>query len=105
MAKKKVKFKVTDGLRPKKMLAPGKPFGLRTPVPLNVPRGGSRLLGLGVSCELPVVVVDMSGCHLFAPGEDLKANIVARESAIDLSENEVVAKAFVLDNSDVEVEE
>lgn len=100
MAKKKVKFDVTDGKAPRKIDTPGKPFGLRAPMDINVPVGVNRSLSLGLTCQLPVVVVDSAGASLYPPNTQLRANL----TNVNVSEGEVIAQAFVLDNSDVEVE-
>ena len=106
MAKKKtVKFKVTDGKQPKKLASVGGPFGLRAPMNVNIPARSTRTLKLGLSCELPVLVtVGDRPPEFFAPGVELSVTLGSREST-DFSEGEVVAKAFVLDNSDVELAE
>ena len=108
MAKKKVNFKLTDGIKPKKMDSAGKPFGLKLPFAVTVAPNSIKEIDLGISCELPLLVIsnfsDMSESKvkLVAPGERIVVTI-STLSGVSLGDGEVVAKAFVVDNSDMEL--
>lgn len=106
MAKKFIKFKTTDGIKPRKSKQPGTPFDLQAPMDIRLGANSSQEVKLGVSCEQPVVVVRGSQVKLFAPGETL--SVAIRNDTYDvtvLGRGEVVAFAFVLDNSNNEVAE
>ena len=112
MAKKKISFKTTDGVKPRKLDGPGKPFGLRLPMSVNLPPRTSREIDLGVSCDVPVLLVPnlfslaaQSDVKFFGPGTALKVTIVSGNDHMNLGEGEVVAKVFVFDNSDMELAE
>lgn len=108
MAKKKVVFKLTDGMKPKKMDTAGKPFGLKLPFSVTVQSNSVKEISLGLSCDMPLLVIpvfsDMSEnkVSLIAPGEPIVIQIRSL-SGVSLGEGEVVAKAFVIDNSDAEM--
>lgn len=106
MAKKKIKFKLLDGMKPRKLESAGKPFGLRLPLAINLPPRTSMTVRLGLSCELPVVVVGTVGreSKIFSPGTELSVDVQSLDEAVNFSAGEVVAKAFVLDCTDCELE-
>lgn len=105
MAKKKISFKTTDGMKPRKLETAGKPFGLRLPMSMNIEPLGKKKVSLGVRCDCPVIVTDADGAKLFGPGQELSVTIFADGQGLSLSEGEIVGKAFVLDNSDCELVE
>ena len=108
MAKKKtVKFKKLDGMLPRKSTQPGGPFELRLPIAVELQAHGTvKSFALGLSCELPVLVVRDSEAVFFAPGQELRVSIEnKRDDQLSLGPGEVVAKAYVLDNSDLELAE
>lgn len=106
MAKKFIKFKTTDGIKPRKSKQQGGPFDLQAPMDIRLGANSTQEVKLGISCEQPVVVVRGGNAKLFAPGETLSVSI--RNDSYDvtvLGRGEVVAFAFVLDNSNNEVAE
>lgn len=93
MAKKKsVEFKILDGMKPVRLEIPGRPWALKAPLAVR----DSRRLRLGVSCELPVLVVKGNKVEFFAPNQELAVDIADVTGA-----GEVVARAFVVDCSDI----
>lgn len=113
MAKKKVGFKLADGKRPKKANGvPGKPFNLQIPIDINLKASGSSVeIDLGISCDTPVVVVPLAlgktkvSANLFAPGESIRVKLTAGNESLSIGNGETVARAYVIDNSDFEVDE
>jgi hypothetical protein len=105
MAKKKVKFKITDGLRPRKSEGSGKPFELRLPMDIAVASMSNTTVKLGLSCEVPLVVVRGTSIRVVAPGEDISIEILnPNQATLALGMGEVVARGFCLDNSDCELD-
>lgn len=95
-----VKFKLQDGMTPRKLeTTPGKPFGLRTPLTVNLPANGKQTVRLGLSCELPVLVVGKSESKLFGPNQELSVDLSSEADGATFGEGEVVAKAYVIDNT------
>lgn len=104
MAKKRVKFQVTDGVMPKKSSIEGGPFELRLPMTVNVGLGGASVK-LGVVCPTPCVVVRNKSSILFGPGAELSVFIEGRNDGVQsFSQGEVIAHVFVIDNTDMVVE-
>jgi len=105
MAKKtKVVFELTDGRAPHKTHSPGEPFGLRTPIPIHLKgRTAGALISLGISFDRPVLVTREAWSQIFAPNQQIVVSLSSGEGGLDLSEGEVVAKAFVFDNSDFDI--
>lgn len=99
-----VKFKLTDGMTPRKLeTTVGKPFGLRAPLTVNIPPSGKQVVRLGLSCELPVLVVGKTDCKVFGPGQELAVELSAEADGASFGEGEVVAKAYVIDNTHFEL--
>lgn len=110
MAKRKVNFTVTDGSKPRKLEGPGKPFGLKLPFSVTLPPRTTREVNLGVSCELPLLVVPavlspglQVGVTTVTPGESVKVLLTSNSDTVTLSEGEIVARVYVIDNSDMEL--
>lgn len=105
VAKKIVKFKVSDGRKPTKSENPGKPFDLRLPISVNLTPNQSSTVRLGVTCDLPTIVVRGGTAKLFAPGEELLVELKnTTNDNNSWGEGEVVARAFVVDNTGLDVE-
>lgn len=107
MSRKKliVEFKKTDGPAPGRSEQAGRPFLLKMPMPVTVPPLGTRVVKLGVSCNLPVVVCRRGNdAQLFAPGQELEVKVQNADltAPLQVGTNEVVAQCFVLDNTDLE---
>ena len=108
MAKKKVNFKLTDGMKPKKLDSAGKPFGLKLPFAVTVQPNSIKEISLGLSCDVPLIVIpvfaDMidNKVSIVAPGQPIVVTI-STLPGVSLGDGEVVAKAFALDNSDSEM--
>lgn len=100
MAKKKVKFSVTDGLKPVK--GPTGQILLKLPLPLNL-KSGSRTVSLGLSCDRPLLVVCGGKMNYFPPNSGLTATLSAEADELNYGSGETIATCFVLDNSDVEL--
>ena len=100
MAKKKkiVEFMKTDGLEPRREFGDngGRPFLLR--MPFTVAEQVGRRVRLGLSCNLPCVVVRSGKAELFAPGQELEVGV-----DIGYGEGEVVAKCYPIDCSNLEL--
>lgn len=112
MAKKIVKFTTTDGFKPRKLTKVGAPFGLKLPFTLNLPSAVTKLVDLGVTCEYPLVVTcainplgtKIQSPVLIAPGQSVSVTISAGAQNLSLSEGEIVAHAYILDNTGAEIE-
>lgn len=103
MAKKVlVTFKKTDGLEPRRSEDDGKPFALKLPMTITVPTGHQKV-GLGLTCNLPCIVVRYGKAELFAPGQDLKVTLETAETTT-YGQGETVAKCYPIDCSNMEIE-
>ncbi len=91
----RIKFKLTDGMQPRKMKAiQGMPFGLRTPITVKLPENGRQTVRLGISCELPLFVCNKDTAKLVAPGQEISVDI-----SESYGEGEIVARAYAIDNT------
>ena len=113
MAKKKtvVKFKLFDGMKPRVLSEQnGSPIGLKCPMPVKLDKHGSVKINPGVTCNSPLVVVStmnfslMSGAQLVAPGEKFSVLLSAGDEPLNVGEGEIIAKAYVIGNDNIEVE-
>lgn len=113
----KVKFHYTDG-RPvtRSPESTGKSFFLKSPIDFKLNPGASMILDLGLSCShaLQVLVPRASSfkmegnsqSQVFDSFDHVKFTILNTSSEIVAFDiGQIVCRAFVLDNSDVEVEE
>lgn len=105
MARRIVKFAVTDGRKPSKTEEVGKPFALKMPVPLRMAARTTRTVTLGVSCNLPSIVVCRGKAEVFPPGAVIKVDFATAEDALDIGEGETVAKLFPIDSTYLEIGE
>jgi len=108
VAKRIVKFAVTDGRKPSRTEEVGKPFALKIPIALKLAAGQSRRVKLGLSCNLPTVIVGKQGSLLFSPGKELEVDIVGEgpgQEVLNIGEGEVIAKAFPIDSSGLDFAE
>jgi hypothetical protein len=111
MTKKTVKFTYTDGKKVTK--GADTIFNLRSPLALNV--SAKTKIQLGVKCDHPLMVFEnvqlknrgitiSSGCGIYDAGDEiiitLSADKTSGAAVIDFGE--VIARAFVLDSSDVQ---
>jgi hypothetical protein len=118
MAKKKepVRFSVFDGVKPNRV-GPARVFNLKAPILLNIPPGASVKVPLGVACNYPLQIFQSRGClqrdlHLAEGGgpavdadTDLTIRVENRGKEVQLIEQgDVLARAFILDNNDLEAE-
>jgi len=104
MAKKKVMFSTTDGMQPRKSDSPGKPFNVRLPMTVNISAHSSKEIRLGVSCELPVVLSRDGVASLFAPRQEISVTLKnSGDSVLSFGEGEVVAQAYVVDCTEMEL--
>lgn len=120
MAKTKkdpVKFTVGDGVKPNRV-GPGRVFNLMSPLRLNLPPGGEMTIDLDISCNYPLHIFQtrsMLQRELTLPDgvwaavdadTHLKLTIKNNSKETQLFDRkDVLARAFILDNSDLEVEE
>jgi hypothetical protein len=118
MARKKesVRFLVTDGVKPNRV-GPARVFNLKAPIVLNIPAGASVRVPLGVSCNYPLQVFGTRGClqrgltvlEPNGPTLDADTDLVlivkntGKETQL-IEQSDVLARAFVLDNNDLELE-
>lgn len=113
MSRKKepVRWLITDGTRPNRV-GPGRVFNLRSPTPLSVPPKATVTLKLGVECNYPLHVFQSRGClqrglHLSDgiwaaqdSDQELSLTIENRSGDTQLVERgDVLARAFIMDNS------
>jgi len=119
MVKKKndpVRFTVTDGLQPTRQ-SPGQVFNLRSPVALNIKSKASVKLTLGVSCSYPLHLFEASGMKrrsvrlpdgIWAAHDAEESLVIELRNESDstqlIERGDTVARAFVMDNSEIEVE-
>lgn len=119
MAKKKndpVRFTVTDGLQPSRQ-APGQVFNLRSPLALNIKSKSTVKLALGVSCSYPLHLFEAAGLKqrsirlpdvIWAAYDSDEALVVELRNESDTTQlierGDTVARAFVMDNSEIEAE-
>ena len=118
MAKKKepVRFLVSDGVKPNRV-GPARVFNLKAPMLLNIPPGATVKVNLGVSCNYPLHVFQSRGClqrDLHLPDgiwacvdadTDLSLTIENRGRETQfIEQGDVLARAFVMDNNDLEAE-
>lgn len=99
-----VLFTVTDGLKPEgSETSVFRPIGLRTPVPINLELGNNRGIRLGVSCNVPLLVVTRGTkqATLFPPNQELGVTLLAASEPLNMSDGEVVADAYLVGSSDV----
>jgi hypothetical protein len=105
MAKKKVKFTLSDGVAPLQSEEPGRPFLLKMPINITIPSRVDSDLDLGVAVDRACVVVRGSVCTLFAPNTKLSVKLVnPAAEVLVMGRGETVARLFVLDNSDLVME-
>lgn len=105
MSRKKlvVEFKKTDGPTPGRSEQAGRPFLLKLPMSITLPPGATRVMKMGLSCNLPAIVCRRGETTIFAPGQELEVTLRNNEvNPLVLGEKEVVAQCFVLDNTDLE---
>lgn len=112
-----VKFTVGDGIKPNRV-GPGRVFNLMCPLKLNLPPGAEMTIGLDLSCNYPLHIFQtrsMLQRGLTLPDglwacvdadTDLRLTIKnnSKETQL-LDRKDVLARAFILDNNDLEVEE
>lgn len=103
MAKKKINFKTADGMKPRKNLTAGGGFSLRVPLTVTIPPNTESDIRLGLTCDLPLLVIHGDKVSLIAPGKDITIKMQAKETALSFGEGEVVAVAYAIDNTDVEL--
>jgi hypothetical protein len=114
--KESVRFAVLDGVKPNRV-GPGKLFNLKSPLTLNIPAGATMKVDLGLSCNYPLHIIQarsMLQRSLLLPdgiwaAVDADTPLVLRienkskETAL-VERGDNLARAFVLDNNDLEVE-
>lgn len=105
MAKKIVKFTVTDGMKPGRSEEPGRPFTLKLPVPIMLVTGSSKRVKLGVTCNMTCVVVGKEKSEVFGPGQELSVELLAARDIFNMGAGEVVAKASPVDCTNLELAE
>jgi hypothetical protein len=111
-----VRFNVLDGVKPNRV-GPARVFNLKAPIALNIPPGASVRVNLGVSCNYPLHVFQsrsMLQRHLELPDgiwaaqdadSDLTLVIANKgKEAQPIERGDVLARAFIMDNNDVETE-
>jgi len=96
-----VKFEVTDGRKPTRSDEVGRPFLLKLSLPVRIAHGSKSRVKLGVSCNLPSVVVGKAGAELFAPNAQLSVELLAGNEVLNMGDGEVVARVFPIDCSNL----
>ena len=120
MAKKKkepVRFTVTDGVKPTRH-GPGQVFNLCSPINLNIKANATVKVNLGLRCNYPLhafEALSMKQRGIKLPDGLWAAADAGTELIVDLrneskdtqlvERGDAIARAFVLDNNDLEVEE
>jgi hypothetical protein len=115
--KEPVRWTVVDGMKPNRV-GPARIFNLRAPFALNIPPGATVKVKLGVSCNYPLHVLEARSLRqrglrlpdgIWAATDadiDLEVQLENKSGQLQLIEGgEPVARAFILDNNDLEVEE
>lgn len=100
----KIVFTVADGLTPVgEETSVFSPVGLRTPFPIHLKHGEHRRLKLGISCNVPVIVVTrgVKQAYLCAPGEEIEASFLAAWEDLDIGEGERVADVYMVGSTEV----
>lgn len=112
MAKRRVvQFKKGDGLKPGRSEEPGRPFLLKTPVDITIRPQQVQAVRLGLSCNLPVLVTRGADAKVFAPGQELEVTIEGAgrkgpsDEILEFGVGETVARCFVLDCTDLELDD
>lgn len=121
MAKQKkesVRFSLGgDGIKPNRV-GPGRVFNLKAPLQMNIPPNATVTVKLDVACNYPLHVFEARGVRqrglrlpdgIWAATDadvDLVIQLKNESGQTQLIERgDVVARAFIMDNNDLEVEE
>lgn len=106
MAKKVVvKFKKTDGLEPRRSEIDGKPFALKLPLPISGRPAGTapQRIKLGLSCNLPCLVIANGVTEIFAPDQELSVTLTLTEGGY--GQGETVARCYPIDCTNMVTED
>jgi hypothetical protein len=97
-----VKFKLLDGVMPKKSFDDGGSFHLYNAIDINFKPLVNTNVNLGVICNLPVFIQSRYGVwsKIIPSGQELYV-VVSSPTNLSMSRNEVIASCFVIHNIDI----
>lgn len=104
MTKRIVKFAVDEGRAPTRSEEVGNPYVLRAPFAVYMEPGGQRELSLGISCNLPSVLVSKDASALVPPGTKYKVVLRSEKDVLNIGEGEVLARVYPISSADLDLE-
>lgn len=116
MAKKEtVRFRLGDGVKPNRV-GPARVFNLKSPLTLNIPPKAVVKVDLGLACNYPLHVFEarsllQRGLRLLQPGVlDADGDVIIGienlgSEVVLLERGDVLARAAVIDNTGLSMEE
>lgn len=92
-----VKFTINDGIAPKKLDEPINIFKVFAPISFNVQARSKLEINLGITCNVPIILVRGSDVKLIAPYNDIRViidNVI--DETLSIGQNEAIAKLYPL---------